>query len=121
MFAGENMLAVGVAPRQSRTINNTPEKVMFTGTDKSDSVISRVEHLYARLDKIREDSSRMSADEKREYYDHLNAITNKQTELNASLDSLKTASVSSYDGIKEEIEEHIQSLENLLRTMHQHG
>ncbi|MEL6538387.1 MAG: hypothetical protein AAFQ98_23400, partial [Bacteroidota bacterium] len=95
----------------------TPEKNMFSGSSQTGTIISRVEELYDRLEMIREDSNAMSADEKRNYYEHLNAITNKQTKLNAHLDSLKTASVSSYDTIKREIEEGILEIEMLLVRM----
>lgn len=99
----------------------SPAGVMFTGTQHTESVISRVEALYARLEQIREDSNSMAPQEKRVYYDQLNAITDKQTALNKQLGSLKTASVSSYDEIKNKIEESILEIEMLLTQMRRNG
>ncbi|HAA16430.1 MAG TPA: hypothetical protein DCE41_33890 [Cytophagales bacterium] len=117
MFTGDDFMVLSDNSPLAGLHTNTPDKSVFSGSGQTGTVISRIEELYARLEMIREDSNAMSADEKRNYYEHLNAITNKQTELNEHLDSLKTASVSSYDTIKRKIEEGILDIELLLVRM----
>jgi len=117
MFTGDDFMVLSDNSPLAGLLTETPEKSTLSGPSQTGTVISRVEELYARLEMIREDSNPMSSDEKRNHYEHLNAITNKQTELNARLEALKTASVGSYDTIKREIEEGILDIEMLLVRM----
>ena len=116
MFAGDDFVVVS-ASSPWVGMQKSSGKVMQTGTEHTGTVISKVEALYAKLDLIREDSFEMSKDERRSYYDRLNQITEKQTALSGQLEALKTASVSSYDSIKLDIESCILDIELLLGQM----
>ena len=114
MLAGDSYVVLDTDSSTKGRYTVAPEGAMISGAGDTETIISKVEKLYSRIERVRDHAMLNSAQETRLFYDQINMIIDCQARLNDHLDSLKTASVGSYDTIIKEIEDSIQEIEELI-------
>jgi hypothetical protein len=73
-------------------------------------VILKIEKVYSNIDAVKDRPYGMRQHSTYDYYEHLNRMSEKKVQLESKLEELKRSSASTYDQIKEGVEDKIYEL-----------
>jgi hypothetical protein len=91
--------------------------MILAGRKHVETVISRIIHIYDKIEKVKDNTHLIADHLKYEYYDFVNVLSCKKIQMEESLEALKRATADTYDEALKNVERTIEELNHILNTM----
>ena len=90
---------------------------MVQNEDREVPVVKRIEHIYNRIDNVKDLSYKVQYNQKQDYYEYMSMVTEKRIQLENKLEELKSSSVKTYDDVKSSVEIKVAELNLVLQQI----